>query len=155
MTEVSDTGSHARVKGEFVRQRSTFRDWIAPEDFEPGRLHLYVAKACPWAHRTLIVRHLKGLEEAISVSFADPIRDERGWAFTGGPYTDALNDFGFLAEAYAATDLDYGGRISVPVLWDKRAGRIVNKESADIVRMFNTFSDEGPDLYPEPARAEI
>jgi putative glutathione S-transferase len=141
--------------GEFVRQRSAFRDWIEPEDFVPGRYHLYVALACPWAHRTLVVRALKGLEDAVSVSFVDPIRDQRSWRFSGGLYIDDVNGFEYLAEAYAATDPAFDGRVTVPVLWDKEEGRIVNNESADLVRMMNGWTGEGPDLYPEAARAEI
>ena len=134
--------------GRFERPPSKFRDRPA---LEPGRYHLYISWACPWAHRTAIVRMLGGLEDAISMSAVDPIRDERGWAFTGGEYTDPLNGFAFLGQAYDATDPRYDGRISVPVLWDIQDGRIVNNESADIVRMLG----EGSDLYPEHAREEI
>jgi len=146
--------------GAFVRQPYTIRDRITADGSsgfraEPGRYHLYVSLACPWAHRTVILRRLKGLEDVVSLSIADPIRDERGWAFTGGAYTEQINGFGFLAEAYAATDLEFHGRISVPVLWDRQDGRIVNNESADIIRMLNRFSDDGPDLYPEPLRPQI
>ncbi|HLI58985.1 MAG TPA: glutathione S-transferase C-terminal domain-containing protein, partial [Solirubrobacteraceae bacterium] len=126
---------------------------------EPGRYHLYVCRACPWAHRTLIGRALMGLEDAIGVSYLDPIRDERGWAFTGGEYTDPLNGFRLLAEAYAATDPEFDGRVSVPVLWDTDTGTIVNNESADILRMqetvFAAFAAHPVDLYPERLRAEI
>ena len=86
-----------------------------------GRYHLYVARACPWAHRTLIGRMLMGLEDAISVSFVNPLRDERGWAFTGDGYDDPVNGYRFLSQAYDATDPAYEARVSVPVLWDKRA----------------------------------
>ncbi len=141
-------------QGRFVRQTSRFRD--RPGALEPGRYHLYVCYACPWAHRTIILRRLLGLEDVISMSAVDPYRDERGWAFTGGEYTDPLNGFGFLSEAYDATDPSFDGRYSVPVLWDKEEGRIVNNESADLVRLLGELAPEGaPDLFPEHARAEI
>lgn len=149
-------GREAGDDGRFRRQISAFRDM----DVEPvaGRYHLYVSRACPWAHRTIIVRRLKGLEDAISMSEVDPVRDERGWAFTGGPYTDPVNDFEFLGDAYGATDKHFEGRFSVPVLWDKEERRIVNNESADVVRLLNSAFGElasGPDLYPEALRDEI
>jgi putative glutathione S-transferase len=124
-----------------------------------GRYHLYVARACPWAHRTIIGRMLMGLEEAISMSYADPIRDERGWHFSGDGYEDPINGFEYLSEAYAATDGRYDGRVSVPVLWDRERGEIVNNESADILRMLSTAFRElaahPVELCPEPLRAEI
>jgi glutathionyl-hydroquinone reductase len=122
--------------GRFQRQASRFRD--RPEEIAAGRYHLYVSWACPWAHRTAIARRLMGLEHAISMSVVDPIRDERGWAFTGGEYSDPVNGFGLLSEAYDATDPGFDGRYSVPVLWDKQDGRIVNNESADVLRMLAT-----------------
>jgi putative glutathione S-transferase len=148
----------------FERPPSTIRDWVSadgstPFPAEAGRYHLYVSWACPWAHRTAIGRRLKGLEDVIGLSAVDPIRDERSWAFTAGEYTDPVNSFEFLSEAYVATDPDYDGRLSVPVLWDKKAGRIVNNESADILRMFSTsfgdLADDTVDLYPAEHRAEI
>ena len=108
---------------------------------EAGRYHLYVSWACPWAHRTIIGRMLKGLEDVIGLSVVDPIRDERGWAFTGGEYTDPVNGFRFLGEAYDATDTAHKGRLSVPVLWDTETKRIVNNESADVLRMYTTAFD--------------
>jgi putative glutathione S-transferase len=150
--------------GAFVRQASIFRDWISsdgstPYRAESGRYHLYVSWACPWAHRTIIGRRLKGLEDAIGVSYVDPIRDERGWAFTGGEFTDEINAFDFLSEAYDRTDTSYAGRVSVPVLWDKETGRIVSNESGDILRMldqsFGDLADDTYDLYPEGIRDEI
>ena len=150
--------------GRFERQPSKFREWVSADGSTPypaqaGRYHLYVSWACPWAHRTIIGRRLCGLEDAIEMSVVDPIRDERGWAFTGGEYVDPVNGFRFLSEAYAATDPAYDGRISVPVLWDTQTGRIVNNESGDVLRMFSTaFADFGTgdvDLYPEPFRDEI
>jgi putative glutathione S-transferase len=142
-------------EGAFVRQKSAFREHVAREDFAAGRFHLYIAKACPWAHRALIVRHLKRLDDAITVSFVAPFRDERGWAFPGGAYVDDLHGWQFLAEGYAATDPSFHGRVTVPVLWDKEAERIVNNESADIIRMLDEWSDDGPSLYPEALRGEI
>jgi putative glutathione S-transferase len=155
------TGEH--VDGEFRRQASRFRSWITAGesgDFpaESGRYHLYVSWACPWAHRTVIGRRLEGLEDAIGLSVADPIRDERGWAFTGGEYSDAVNGWSFLNEAYHATDPGYDGRISVPVLWDTKSGRIVNNESGDILRMLSSSFGSlarGPDLHPLHLAAPI
>lgn len=150
--------------GRFQRQPSTFREWVSADGSTPypavaGRYHLYVAWACPWAHRTIIGRRLKGLEDVIGMSVVDPIRDERGWAFTGGEYTDHVNGFRFLGDAYAATDPAHGGRLSVPVLWDKETARIVNNESADVLRMYTTAFDglatRAVDLYPAAHRAEI
>ena len=136
--------------GAFVRQQSRFRG--RPQG-GPERHHLYVALACPWSQRAAIVRAVLGLEDALSISYADPYRDERGWAFTGGRFTDELNDFEFLSEAYYATDPGYDGRISVPVLWDKDEREIVSNESADIVRILDEWA--GGDLYPADQRAEI
>jgi putative glutathione S-transferase len=162
MVDVTTTSPH----GAFVRSTSTFRDQVtadgsSPYPAEAGRYHLYVSLACPWAHRTIIVRHLKRLEDVISLSVVDPIRDERGWAFTGAPRTDLdpLNGFRFLSEAYTATDPGYRGRVTVPVLWDRETRRIVNNESADVIRMlngaFDAFTDVDLDLYPAALAAEI
>src|SRR4051794_20322470 len=143
--------------GRFERQGSRFRDQV--REPEAGRYHLYVSWACPWAHRTVIGRRLKGLEDAIGLSVVDPVRDERGWAFTGGGYVDEVNGFRFLSEAYEATDPRFEGRYSVPVLWDKAAGRIVNNESGDILRMLDTVFDPlattGVRLCPQDLREEI
>jgi putative glutathione S-transferase len=150
--------------GSFRRQESQFRRWVSDEPgaefpVHPGRYHLYVARACPWAHRTIIARGLMGLEDAIGLSFVDPIRDERGWAFTGGEYADTVNGFSFLSEAYVASDPDYEARVSVPVLWDREAGVIVNNESADILRMLGTvfapLASHPIELYPSSLRSEI
>jgi glutathionyl-hydroquinone reductase len=150
--------------GRFSRPSATFREWVSDDGSTPypavaGRYHLYVSWACPWAHRTIIGRMLKGLEDVIGLSVVDPIRDERGWAFTGGEYTDPVNGFRLLGQAYAANDPDYDDRLSVPVLWDKETHRIVNNESADILRMFTTAFDglatREFDLWPEPHRDEI
>jgi putative glutathione S-transferase len=142
--------------GEFVRQEARFRDWVTPE---PGRYRLYVALACPWSHRAVIVRKLKRLEDVIGISYVHPFRDERDWAFPGGEFTDEVNGWDFLAEAYEASVPGYDGRVSVPVLWDRESGRIVSNESADIIRMLNSEFDEwgdaSVDLYPEDLREEI
>jgi glutathionyl-hydroquinone reductase len=150
--------------GRFDRPRAMFREWVSDDGSTPfpavaGRYHLYVSWACPWAHRTIIGRMLKGLEDVIGLSVVDPIRDERGWAFTGGEYSDPINGFHFLGQAYAANDPDYDDRLSVPVLWDKETRRIVNNESADILRMYTTAFDglatREFDLWPVAHRDEI
>jgi putative glutathione S-transferase len=157
-------GSEGGDDGSFQRPDSRFRGWITDDGssefpLAAHRYHLYVARACPWAHRTLIGRRLMGLEDAIAVSYVDPIRDERGWAFSGGEYVDHLNGFAFLSEAYAATEPGYQDRVSVPVLWDTERRVIVNNESADILRMLETvftrLATHPVDLYPEPLRGEI
>jgi putative glutathione S-transferase len=161
---VFSLGRESADDGSFRRQESVFRNWVSDDGatefpVESGRYHLFVARACPWAHRTIIARRLMGLEEAIGVSFVDPLRDEHGWAFTRGEYVDRVNGFQFLGDAYAATDPDYGARVTVPVLWDTRTGVIVNNESADILRMlgsvFAPFASHPIDLYPEPLREQI
>jgi glutathionyl-hydroquinone reductase len=143
------------TQGAFVRRHAVFREQL--EHAESGRYHLYVALACPWSHRAVIVRQLKGLEDAVSMSLLHPYRDERGWRFTGGRFEDPVNDFEFLHQAYECTVPGYDDRVSVPVLWDKQEGRIVSNESADIIRMFDSaFEDAtGPELYPESLRGEI
>jgi len=151
--------------GEFQRQDDEFRDWIrangsTPYTPEAGRYHLYISLACPWAHRTLIVRHLRGLDASIGVTVVDPIRnDEDGWAFRDGPgYSkDPINGFAFLRDTYLATDPKFRGRWTVPVLWDKKTKRIVNNSEDDICRMFNDeFASAGasPDLFPANLVAE-
>ena len=130
--------------GEFQRQEDRFRDWITADgssgfELAPGRYHLYVSLACPWASRTVIARELFGLGEAIGMTVVDPVRDERGWAFRDGlGYSrDALNGFEFLAEAYRLSDPQFDGRVTVPVLWDRERRRIVNNSEDDICRMCN------------------
>src|SRR5579863_2069774 len=149
MAETSSSGS-------FEREASVFRDWL-DAGAQARRYHLYVASACPWCHRTIIVRELLGLEAAVGISYIDPIRDERGWAFTGGEYVDQIEGMSFLSEAYARTDPASVGHVTAPVLWDRQAGRIVNNESSDIIRMFETgvFGRGGPDLYPAELALEI
>jgi glutathionyl-hydroquinone reductase len=149
--------------GTFARKEDAFAEWVTAGGRSgypaaAGRYHLYVSLACPWAHRTVIVRKLKGLEDAIGMTVVDPIRDERGWAFTGE--ADPVNGFRFLAEAYAATDPTYSGRVTVPALWDKETKRIVSNNDDHIMRMFETEFDafarnETLDLYPEVHRSEI
>ncbi|MBO0767065.1 MAG: glutathione S-transferase C-terminal domain-containing protein [Solirubrobacterales bacterium] len=148
--------------GSFNRPPSRFREWITtdgPYTPEAGRYHLYVARACPWAHRTMIARELMGLQDAISISYVDPIRDKRSWAFTGGAYVDPLNGFEFLEQAYLASDPDGRHRVSVPVLWDRKHGRIVNNESSEILRMLSTvlapLAKHPVELYPAERASEI
>jgi glutathionyl-hydroquinone reductase len=153
--------------GRFVRQEDAFRRWVRADGSSgfpavAGRYHLYVSLACPWAHRTIIVRRLKGLEHAIGMTVVDPIRDELGWAFreVPGASKDPINGFAYLAEAYRATDPNYHGRITVPVLWDTETKTIVSNSDDDIMRMFETEFDaiavNGElDLYPVLLRSEI
>ncbi|RMH15194.1 MAG: glutathione S-transferase family protein [Gammaproteobacteria bacterium] len=158
--------------GEFVRSETTFRNWVTADGLpgpsgiggfkaEPGRYHLYVSYACPWANRTLIFRKLKGLEEIISVSVVHPYLDERGWSFQDYPGStgDPVNHFDFLSEVYRASSPGYTGVVTVPVLWDKQQGVIVNNESSEIIRMlntaFNAFAKTDTDYYPETLRDEI
>jgi putative glutathione S-transferase len=153
--------------GTFTHPESEFRDHVTADGgsgyrAEAGRYHLYVSYACPWAHRTIIYRHLKGLENAVSMTIVDPERDERGWAITDAPGTtpDPVNHFAFLSEGYAASDPEYAGRISVPVLWDRQTARIVNNESAEIIRMFerefDAFATHPERHYlPDGLRGEI
>jgi len=139
MAETFSLGRESGDDGSFRRQESRWR--LTRFDDVPvheGRYHLYVARACPWAHRTIIVRELMGLQDAVDVSFVDPIRDDRGWGFTGDGYEDPLHGWRFLSEAYFATDPGYEDRVSVPVLWDKEQHAIVCNESADIIRLFAT-----------------
>jgi putative glutathione S-transferase len=136
--------AESNERGEFVRQSSAFRDQVRRDGSTPfpavaGRYHLYVSYACPWAHRTILYRKLLGLEDAISMSAVDPIRDERGWAFREGRGhgPDPINGFSFLKEAYLATDPSFDARVTVPVLWDKQSGKVVNNESSEIIRMLD------------------
>lgn len=153
-------------QGGFVRQTSSFRHWITPDGdsgfaAEPDRYHLYVALICPWASRALIARKLKGLEHLISVSVVEPQLYDQGWRFGDFPGADrdTLNQAEYLHELYTRADARYTGRATVPVLWDKKTATIVNNESADIVRMFNSgfgaLADNHIDLYPHALREEI
>ena len=165
-TSRAQLAKDAPAPGEFVRRESVFRRWITTDgssgfQAEPGRYHLYISDACPWAHRTNIVRALKKLEDVISLSVVDPIRDERGWAFRegSGHGADPVNGFAFLSEAYLATDSAYDDRVTVPVLWDRETEGIVNNESSEIIRMLNSEFDEwgdgSLDLYPPQHRDAI
>src|SRR4051794_2212111 len=125
------------VTGAFERQAAKFRRWVTAEGGEfpaaAGRYHVYVALSCPWSHRAVIVRALKGLADAVGVSYLDPYRDERGWRFSGGRFTDEVNGFEYLAEAYDATHTPHDGRVSVPVLWGTETGPIVSHQAAGII----------------------
>ncbi len=153
--------------GSFERQEDAFRGWVTRDGSSgypaaAGRYHLYVALACPWAHRIVIARQLKGLQAAIGMTVVDPIRDERGWTFRAGTgcSPDPVNGFRFLSEAYLATDPGFRGRASVPVLWDKQTRRIVSNSDDGLLRMFGHAFDvvaSHPELnlYPPEHRAEI
>jgi len=147
--------------GEFERQEDAFRAIVGQDPRYPaeaGRYHLYVSLACPWAHRTLIARRVLGLEAQIGVSIADPVRDQRGWAFRDGDGhgPDLKNGFHFLSEAYVASDPGFHGRVTVPVLWDNQRGHIVNNSEDDICRMFQeAFTPDPPvDLFPADIAVE-
>lgn len=153
-------------KGRFVRPSTTFRNWITADGSsgfkaEANRYHLYVSLACPWAHRTLIMRQLKGLTHAISVSIVDPVMGEQGWEFSqaAGTMPDLINHAHYLWEVYVQAESDYTGRVTVPVLWDKQTGKIVNNESRDIIRMLDTefaaIATRKLDLYPPELRQAI
>ncbi|MCP1651836.1 glutathione S-transferase family protein [Pseudomonas nitroreducens] len=158
--------------GRFQRENAQRRNWVTADGqpgptgeggfrAEAGRYHLYVSLACPWAHRTLIYRQLKGLESLIDVSVVSWLMLENGWTFDKalGSTGDKLDGLTFLHQRYTRDDANYTGRVTVPVLWDKHEQRIVSNESAEIIRMFNTAFDgitgNKLDLYPEPMRAQI
>lgn len=159
--------------GHFERSAAQFRNWVTADGSagpdgqagfkaEAGRYHLYVSLACPWAHRTLIIRELKGLQDMIDVSVVNPLMLEQGWPLdTGFPGAtgDALYGLDFLYQLYLKANPEYSGRVTVPVLWDKQQQTIVSNESADIIRMFNSAFDgigaRSGDYYPEALRAEI
>ena len=158
--------------GRFVRQDSAFRNWVTPDGApgpsgrggfaaEAGRYHLHVSLACPWAHRTLIFRALKGLERFIDVSVVHWLMLDRGWTFAAGEgvVPDPVGGAQYLHEVYTKADPHYTGRVTVPVLWDKATGTIVSNESSEIIRMFNSAFDgigaKPGDYYPEALRAEI
>ena len=162
----------ASTGGRFVRNEAQFRSWVTPDGSagpsgvggfaaEPGRYHLYVARACPWAHRTLIFRALKGLSELIDVSVVHWRMRENGWTFEDGPgvIPDPIHHARFLHQVYTACAPRYSGRATVPVLWDKKTSTIVNNESSEIIRMMNSAWDgvgaRAGDYYPEDACAEI
>ncbi len=153
-----DTESH---NGEFIRQDSRFRHWIGEADFPAatGRYHLFVSLACPWAHRTLIFRSLKQLESVIGVTVVDAKMLNNGWELSEDASSSPVPGIRYLYELYTKQDPDYSGRVTVPVLWDKQSGRIVNNESAEIIRMlnsaFNDFTDVKTDYYPAAQRDTI
>jgi putative glutathione S-transferase len=159
--------------GRFQRKESSFRNWVTADGApgptgrggfkaEAGRYHLYVAYACPWAHRTLIFRHLKGLEDAISVDAVHPLMGDEGWVFDPsfpGATCDSIDGKQRLYEVYLAADPAYEGRVTTPALWDRETQTIVSNESAEIIRMLNSSFERagasGPDYYPQAHRAEI
>jgi len=151
--------------GRFVRQKSNFRRTVRSEpdsEFpaEPGRYHLYVSLACPWAHRTLIVRKLKKLEDVIGVVICEPVWAGQGWHFAeSGPTADPLYGIRHMHELYTRAQADFTGRVTVPVLWDAQKQNIVNNESSEIIRMLNSafdaWGDASVDFYPEPLRDAI
>jgi putative glutathione S-transferase len=163
----ADAYESTNEDGEFDRQETSFRDFIEDDPdarFQPeaGRYHLYVSYACPWAHRTLLVRALKGLEEAISVDVVDPFRADDGWQFSPdkeGCTPDTVNGSDYLREVYTESDPEMTGRVTVPVLWDKQEETIVNNESKEILRMLDTEMDSvaeyDVDLYPEGYQDEV
>jgi len=164
--------SPADQDGRMIPTGSQFRNWITPDGSpgpsgeggykaEPNRYHLYVAYICPFAHRALIMRKLKGLEDLISVSVANPIREDKGWTFEPGEDVDNDPVLGadYLYELYNDVSANYSGTVTVPTLYDKKQNKIVNNESSEIMRMFNTVFDEAgandADYYPEALQAEI
>ena len=168
----SDDSGWTDDSGRVQRPSSVFRHWVTPDGSagptgdagfaaEAGRYHLYIARACPWAHRTTIVRELKGLQDIVSMSVTHWLMAEDGWNFApaDGVVADDVNGVDAIWQLYAKSDPGYSGRATVPVLWDKQRGVIVSNESADILRMFNSaFDGVGAtpgDLYPEPLRADI
>jgi putative glutathione S-transferase len=174
--EDGDYGRKDEV-GRFIRMDSIFRNWVTPDGrpgptgkggfkAEPGRYHLYVALACPWAHRTVIYRSLKRLDGAITMSIVEPLHRNNGWEFSGsgiahtsGATPDDLHGAQYMYEVYTRADPGYSGRVTVPVLWDKHNETIVNNESSEIIRMLNSAFDEGTDrgadFYPSGLRGEI
>lgn len=152
--------STAKTAGEFVRPPAKFRHRVSTDGeggypAESGRYHLYVSLACPWAHRTIIFRKLKKLEGVISISVVEPVMSSEGWAFSS-ELPDHVNRYSHLHQLYTKQDPRYTGRVTVPVLWDKKQGSIVNNESAEIIRMLNgEFAGDGPDFCPAALRGEI
>lgn len=158
--------------GRFQRQPPRFRNWVTPDGrtgptggagfaAAPGRYHLYVSLACPWAHRTIIFRQLKALEDTISMSVVSPVMGDEGWTFTTaeGSTGDVVNAASRLYEIYRLAEPSYTGRVTVPVLWDKQRRTIVNNESSEIIRMlneaFDAFTPEKANFYPQELRGEI
>jgi glutathionyl-hydroquinone reductase len=167
-----DTEANRHERGRFVRKPSVFRSWITADGSAgpsgdggfaaaPGRYHLYVAHACPWAYRTTLFRKLKKLEDAISITIAAPLYGERTWRFSDEPGSipDTVNGKKELWEIYLLANPKYSGRVTVPTLWDKERRTIVNNESSEIIRMlnsaFNRYTDDRADYYPASLREEI
>ena len=160
-----DWFDESREQGEYVRKDSQFRDWVSEADAEKDRYHLYVSYACPWAHRTLIFRKLKKLEDVISVSVVHPFMDNDGWDFNDdypAATGDSLYHFKRMHQLYTKAQPDYSGVVTVPVLWDRKNETMVNNESSEIIRMLNSsfnnlLDDETAalDYYPEDKQAEI
>jgi putative glutathione S-transferase len=158
--------------GAFDRQESAFRDWVGGEGVadgaapdpdarftpEAGRYHVYISRACPWAHRVAMTRALKGLEDAVGLSLVEPVRYDEGWEFSE-THPDPFSDADYLREVYVRADPDYTGRVTVPVLWDTEEGTVVNNESEEIMRMldvaFDGLAARDVDLYPEGCRTEV
>ncbi len=162
--EWKDYDDVTNESGEFERATTSFHSWIGDDGAfppEPGRYHLYVSYACPWAHRTLVTRKLRGLEDVISYDVVDPWRGKDGWGFSpekDGCTPDTENGADYLRELYLAADESYTGRVTVPVLWDKERGTIVNNESREIMRMLDTrFEEYANDetLLPEGKEEEV
>jgi len=154
------------LNGRYIRADSQFRHWVTADGSsgfpaEAGRYHLYIAIGCPWAHRTWIFRKLKRLEDIVTMSIVAPRRTDQGWVFDpeNPRYQDTLFGKRYLHEIYSLAQADYTGRVTVPVLWDKKRQTIVNNESSEIIRMFNSafaaLTNETTDSYPAPLRAEI
>ena len=164
-----DPAKQTGKAGTFDRIESVFRDRITADGSsgfkaEAGRYHLYVAHSCPWAHRTMIYRSVKKLDDAITISHCIPGERTHGWTYEANAkypdcVPDTVNGFHYLYEAYVASEPDYTGKVTVPTLWDKQIRRIVNNESSEIIRMLNSefkgIAGNDTDYYPEPLRAEI
>lgn len=158
-TERNETGQFQRMSTQFHHQITA--DDSSDFKAEPGRYHLYISLGCPWAHRTALLRKLKGLEDVVELSIVDPIISEQGWAFSENPgcIPDHVNGADYLWQIYVKADPSYTGRVTVPVLWDKQTNTIVNNESRQIIRMFNCefneFARSTVDFYPEHLQAAI
>lgn len=170
--ELADSWLDKEIEaGEFKRMESSFRHWVTADGSvgpsgeagfkaEAGRYHLYVSEACPWAHRTVIMRRLKKLESVIGISYVEAEMLDHGWTFfSEGKYRDALFGYRYVYQLYQQADAHFTGQITVPILWDKKHNTIVNNESSEIMRMFNSafaaLTDVSTDYYPEALRAQI